>query len=100
MRGFDSHPADHFMEHNILLGSFLESDKELFFGPLRPHDIFIIEDHLLEYHGCGMAHLLKTLGLFESSSQARKAGWTMQVPKGYSEFVVGKLKTRICILNI
>lgn len=83
------------MEHNILAGNWLESDKELFFGPLNGSETFKeVNQNLL------MANLLHTLGLFDSASQARKAGWNKPIPKGWSEFTVGKLKTKIYILNI
>jgi hypothetical protein len=47
-----------------------------------------------------MAHILKEIGVFNSVSQAKKAGWSYPVFKGFTDFTVGKLKTRVTILNI
>lgn len=82
------------LEFNILIGNIIESDKDLFFGPLREWDTFqTVEDQ-------NLAKLLASLGLFSSGGQARKAGWDKAIPEGFSDFIVGKLKTRITILKI
>lgn len=44
--------------------------------------------------------LMRDLGIFKSSSQAKKNGWDKPIPNGWSDFKVGKKKTRICILKI
>lgn len=81
--------------HNILVGDkWVEEDKELFFGPLSTEEFIIITEPMK------MAHLLYKLNLFTSVGQAKKAGWDKEIPAGYSEFVIGKLKKELFILNI
>jgi hypothetical protein len=73
----------------------LESDKELFFGPLADEDKFIhIDDNM------NMAHIMFTAGIFSSVSQARKNIKNIEIPSGFTDFFAGKLRTRITILNI
>jgi len=81
-------------EFNVLLGNFEDGDKDLFFGPLTESDVWVTPDHN------SLPQLLKELGFFESNSQARKAGWDGQIPRGFSDFVIGKKKIRLTILNI
>ena len=86
------------MEHNILIGKGIrESDKEGFFGPLVPEDVFVIKPEETKW-----VDLLVEFGVFQSKSQARKASeqWALPIPEGWTDVVVGKLKTRICILKI
>jgi hypothetical protein len=67
-------------EFNVLIGAGVrEADKESFFGPLRPED---------EFH------------TFVSRSDARRNGWDRDIPEGWSDFQIGKLRRRICILKI
>lgn len=82
------------MEVHVLLGNWLESDKDLFFGPLKGNEVFITPSSQR------MANLLVELNIFSSNSQARKAGWNDDIPKGYSEWEIGKLRTKIFIVNI
>jgi hypothetical protein len=58
-------------------------------------------DEFVEYD-CDLPFsvLMRDLGIFKSSSQARKNGWNKDIPSGWSDFTVGKKKTRICILKI
>jgi hypothetical protein len=83
------------LEYNILIGNFEESDKDIFFGPFSPDTEFLVLDN-----SPLMAHILKEIGVFNSVSQAKKAGWSYPVFKGFTDFTVGKLKTRVTILNI
>lgn len=72
-----------------------ETDKDVFFGPLTDTDVFLpIEPH---YKLC---NLMGLSGIFPSIGQARKNGWDLEIPKGYSEYTVGKLKKRIWVLNL
>lgn len=73
--------------------SSLESDKELFFGPLENEEFHSIEQEW------SMANIITTVGIFPSVSQARKNGWNKPIPKGFSDMRVGKTKTRITIFN-
>jgi len=51
-----------------------ESDREVFFGPLEDIDEFIVVDD-----SCTMAHIMHTVGIFPSVSQARKNGWNKAI---------------------
>jgi len=82
------------MEYNFINSNLPASDKELFFGPLTIDATFItLEDRWI------MAHALVAAGVFASVSQARKAGWDKPIAKGFTDIRVGKLKTRITILE-
>ena len=73
----------------------VEEDLELFFGPLEKDDEFIhIQPNWV------LAHVMHAAGCFSSISQARKNGWNKPIESGYSEYVVGKRKVRIHILNV
>ncbi len=62
-----------------------DQDKELFFGPIAPDDIFIIiEDHW------SMANVLHASGNFPSISQARKNGWNKPIPDGFTILTIGQ----------
>lgn len=43
--------------------------------------------------------LLSDLGIFKSKSQARQSGWN-EIPEGWSDITVGKMKNRICIIKV
>lgn len=43
--------------------------------------------------------LLVSLGIFPSKGQARKNGWDKDIPEGWTDITIGKLKHRICILK-
>lgn len=80
-------------EFNFIKGTE-ERDKELFFGPLTEDDKFseIADDWT-------MANLVVLAGIFPSLSQARKNNFNKEIPKGFTDIFVGKLRTRITILN-
>ena len=46
-----------------------------------------------------LAHIMHLAGIFPSVSQARKNGWHKPIPFGFSEFVVGKNRKQVFILN-
>ena len=72
--------------------SSLESDKELFFGPLDKEDKFInIEGNWT------LANIMFIVGLFPSITQARKNGWNKPISEGFSDMRVGKSKIRVTI---
>lgn len=73
-----------------------DSDIELFFGPISKEDTIIKFDNTVDRW---MSTLLCKAEIFKSSSQARNNGWNKLVPKGFTDFRVGKKKTRITILN-
>lgn len=64
------------------------------FDPTVDHSLFEPSDQLI-YIGESdktIAHLLAACGRFDSVSQARKAGWDVLIPDGWTEFVIGKNK--------
>lgn len=82
-------------EFNILLGKYEENDKKLFFGPLLKTDVFIDNlDRDIKYN-----KLLAFLGIFKSISEATRSGWNKEIPLGFTDFTIGKLKNRITILK-
>lgn len=82
------------LDFNVLIGSTTERDKDLFFGPLTGSEVWVHAD------SAHLAVILADLGLFPSAGQARKNGWAKKAAPGFSEFVIGKLKTKVTILNI
>ena len=86
------------MEFNILIGDgVLETDKELFFGPLNSMDKFLKFPISHRF-----PQLLRELGIFPSTSQAIKNGWDKDIPDGFSTWKIGSNKNRkyIYILKI
>ena len=76
------------------INNIQERDKDLFFGPLQPEDKFIqIEP------GWTMANIAVHCGFFTSLSQARKNGYGNNIPHGFFDKRIGKLKIRVTILN-
>ena len=74
-----------------------QSDIDLFLAPVdtdQPVIFFETHEKLV------LAHFMQQAGIFPSVSQARKNGWDKPVPKGFSQFTVGKNKVLITILNI
>jgi hypothetical protein len=49
-----------------------------------------------------MIDILVQCKIFASKGQAKKNGWAnkSEIPQGFSEFTVGKLKRRIAILKV
>jgi hypothetical protein len=81
---------------NILVGDhWLETDKDLFFGPLEDRDEFFVFPS-----GVMWAAVMGDTKLFSSRSQARKAGWNRPVEDGFQDFRHGGLKHHVAVLNI
>jgi hypothetical protein len=72
-------------------GNVWESDKEILFGD---EEVLVISPDV------SIFDLLITLGSFTSKSQARK-NWKhgREIPLGWSEFWIGKVKRQLCIWN-
>lgn len=60
---------------------------EILMGPYEEDDGITIP-LTAEYRT--MAHIMAKVGFFKSVSDARRNGWDKPIPKGYSEYVVGK----------
>ena len=69
------------------------SDAELFFGQ-TPEEVFWLDESK------DLWDILVICGLFPSRSQARKNGRAKEIPSGWTDQRMGKLKHRICILNV
>jgi hypothetical protein len=82
---------------NIIVGeNWRHDDKSLLFAPNdhTPPEVIHFFPATLR-----MPQLLKEVLIFSSTSQARKAGWDKPIPPGWSDFTIGKKRTRICIWN-
>ena len=84
-------------EYNFHSPKLSQEDLLLFLGPFEPTDgdFIPIEDDNMSL----MAHLLAKIGLFKSVGEAKKNGWNIPIPVGYSEYTVGKRKTKLFILT-
>ena len=93
-------------EKNVIIGDVLESDYELFFGPLEDDDIFVVFPVDAKFPDIAVA-----FGIFSSKSQARKNGWGGDIcrinedgsinPNGFwDKERIGKLNHRLTILKI
>jgi hypothetical protein len=67
-----------------------EGDTLLLFGR-RGADVVEEEVHQMPAEA-GLADVLVQFGIFQSKGQARKNGWGGEIPLGWSEITVGKLK--------
>ncbi|MBF84539.1 MAG: hypothetical protein CL489_08700 [Acidobacteria bacterium] len=78
------------MIENIIVdnGNVLDSDKELIFG----------DEEVITTEVMPLPNLLHTLGVYKSTSQARKAGRVGDIPTGYTEYKASK-KVRLFIWN-
>lgn len=74
-------------EMNFIHEDLPETDRDLFFGPLEPHDEFLTFST-----GDTLAHLAVKWKVFPSVTQARKNGWDGEIPPGFSEHQRGKRK--------
>jgi len=82
-------------ETNILIGRIPLRDQELMLGPYKVGDAVIRYKYQITY-----PELLKDLGFFKSTSQARKAGWgDKEIPQGFTDLRIGKKKRRLTILK-
>lgn len=85
------------IDFDFILKGTKETDKNLFLGPISK-DQETIEFELND--NLRIAHFMAQANIFPSVGQARKNGWDKSIPSGFSEFMVGKAKKRITILNI
>lgn len=81
-------------ETNILIGDVSINDRELFLGPTFDFEQF----HTVE-SGFQYPQLLGKFGFFKSNGDARRNGWDKEIPEGYSEHTIGKLKKKLYILK-
>lgn len=88
------------LDLNIIIDNGLarKEDESLFFGDLEGNtpEIFWMPP------STNMIDILAQSKIFASKGQAKKNGWAdkSEIPEGFSEFTVGKLKHRITILKV
>lgn len=82
-------------EINIILDTpySLKKDEKLFFQPRKGEKIH----HLPE--STDMLDILVKFGFFTSKTQASKNGFNKEIPDGYSQHTIGKLKRILYILK-
>ena len=88
------HKSSGFLCFNVLIGKASKKDLNNFFGPLDGRETFL---QLEDKH---WANLLKTLGIFPSTGQARKNGWDKEIPMGWSEASFKKQRTIVFVLRL
>lgn len=74
-------------EVNVLVGDVLDTDLDLFFGPLRDTDVF-----LRVPEGTMWGKVLVACGAFSSRGEARRNGWNKPIERGFDLFRMGKKK--------
>jgi len=80
---------------NIVLGKWLESDIDLFFGPLLIADITLKVSENVTWD-----KVLVVCGFFKSRRDAKGSGWGISIPKGFSMHNIGKFHREIAALNM
>lgn len=80
-------------ETNFAHYTFDAVDRDLYYGEDFDEPILTFFPHEM------LCHLMFRAGLFPSISQARKNGWNKPVPDGFSDYVVGKNKHHVWVLN-
>ena len=86
-----------FIDGKNFIKNINAKDKDIFFGPLNVNEEFID----IQPKWC-MAHIMHSIGLFKSITQARKNGWDKPIPEGFTKITVGRKakKQELFILNI
>ena len=77
--------------------SINDRDLEALLGPFEPGEREAVKRF---DDGAIMAHLVHAAGFFSSVTQARKNGHDNPIPLGFSDHTVGKLRTRLWIVNV
>lgn len=83
------------VEFNFVHERVSEEDLENLLGPFEEKDGPLVKFD----DSWTMAHIMHSAGIFKSVTEARKNGWNMPVPKGFSHHVVTKRKINIWILG-
>ena len=83
---------------NIVVGDFVkDEDISTVYGDMDGN----VEGTVITLvNNIPMYVLLRDLGIFKSSSQARKSGWDFNIPEGFTEYPkIGKLRHQVTIWN-
>lgn len=70
-------------------------------GNEKPNDADLFFQERVEFVSADttLPQILKQCGFFSSTSQARKAGWPIEIPEGFNFWTIGKKKRGLFILN-
>ena len=79
------------IDANYIKTSNLVLDKRIFFDNEEAIEIKPFQKTI--------AQLLADCKIFSSTSDAKRNGWDKEIPKGFSEFTIGKRKNKITIFN-
>ena len=97
MRGYVESPFARFgfVVVNVIAGQEVPGDRDLFFGPVESHDVFV---HVpSRWH---VSKLLTHLGIFDSAKDAERHGYGGAIPDGFTDLVnITKARHRVTILN-
>lgn len=83
---------------NIISGDFVrDEDLPIVFGDMGG----LVEGEIMRVEpNAHMSTILRDLGIFQSSSQARKSGWDMNLPEGFTHHKkIGKRRHEVTIWN-
>lgn len=85
-----------FVVVNVIAGQeVVPGDRDLFFGPLEPHDVFV--NVPASWH---VSKLLTHLGIFDSAKDAERHGYRGPIPDGFTDLLnITKARHRVTILN-
>jgi hypothetical protein len=86
------HPLDTIKDYN-----FVSSNTSLWMFRQMFDPIESGERYILLQPTWNMAHLIHASGVFDSIGNARKNGWNKPIPKGLTNFIVGKKKISLWI---
>lgn len=84
-----------FINVNVLIGDVLDSDRDLFFGPLRGDEVFVTEEPTTT-----LPALLAKLGIFETGNEAAQRGYRGRIPEGFTDLMRIRKLHRVSVLKI
>ena len=76
---------------NYIRSETIKDDRRIFFDN---EDVIEIESFQKT-----IAQLLSHAKIFSSTSEAKRNGWDKPIPKGLSQFIIGKMKKKITIFD-
>lgn len=78
-------------EVNVLVGDVTPRDLDLFFGPIKPGEVFIVVGP-----GVTWGTVLAAVGGFKSRTDAKRMGRDGPIADGFDMFTVGRKNRRVC----
>lgn len=80
---------------NVLIGTVSESDRQLFLNPILEDEEFTLTEPVR------FEKLMREIGIFKSAAQAAGEGFKGDIPKGYSDYLIGRKRpVYLSILNL